>query len=56
MSGKGLDLRRSYVTQQRTRTGHGCGRTGGRTNNGNSEGQRNACAINTSDANTGEYY
>jgi hypothetical protein len=41
---------RSYVMQQRSRTGRG-GHTGGRTNNGNSEGQRNASATNTSDGN-----
>ena len=43
---------RSYVTQQRTRTGRG-GRTGGRNSNGNTDGQRNASATNTTnDGNT----
>jgi len=49
-----LGTARSYVTQQRTRTGRG-GRTGGRNSNGNgnSDGQRNASATNTtSDGNT----
>jgi hypothetical protein len=47
-----LGTARSYVTQQRTRTGHG-GRTGGRNGNGYSDEQRNASATHTaSDGNT----